>query len=890
MILKERWWNIIRMRFRSLLKRSQVERELDQELRLHLELQIEENLKSGMPPDEARNAALLRLGGVEQIKEECRDKRRTQSLEALWRDLRYARRTLGRSPGFMLVVLLTLALSIGANSAIFSVIDGVLLKPLPYPHADRIVRLFFSSVAFPRFPLNPFDFRDLRARNHSFSALAAFTHRDVQLSGSGQPRRLTGFRVTAGYFQVLGLRPELGREFDRDDERPGSGQVVILSDRLWRTKFLGSHDIIGKKITLDMLPYTVVGVMPPGAEHPGNEYHPLAYGAAVDVWRPFTFNGNPSQRGSHYMEGIGRLKLGVTAAGAQAEMNTLIGEIGREHGGYKGWHMLVEPLYRVVVGQDEHLLLVLLGAVGLVLLIACANVANLQLARATVREREIAVRLALGAPRRRLIRQMLTESLLLAFLGGGLGVVVAMEGVRVLVALLPAGFPRAGAIHVNGQVLVFTLLVAVATGFLFGLLPALRVSGADLQQGLREGGRTFTGGRRHARFRSALVVAEMSLACVLLVGAGLLLRSFVNLLQMNPGFRPQHVLTASLSLPDANYRTPAAVAHFYDRLTRNLASAPGVKYAGVGTDVPWTGYDENEGGFTIDGKKPPPGEEFHARYHSATPDYFRALGIPLVQGRFFTEADNQGAPSTLIINEAMARLYWPDESAVGGRITYSDHPKAKDWMTVVGIVGDVKDKPADSGAKPAFWWPVLQAPFRQMSIVIRTNSGAAQIVAELRREVHRIDPTLAVADIRLMDQIANAGFSTARFTFFLVGLFAALAILLAAIGIYGVISYSVNQRSHEFGLRIALGARRWDVLRLVTFQGIKLAIAGVALGVAGSLALGQVMRSLIYNINSADPLTFTLVSLGAILVAALAGYVPARRAARADPMSVLRAE
>ena len=459
-----RWWNVIRMRLRSLVRRDEVELELDKELRIHLEQEIEQNLAAGMAPAEARYAALRRLGGVAQIKEECRDMRRTNYVENLLQDARYTVRTLAKSPGFAAAIVLTLALAIGANSAIFSVIDGVLLKPLPYPHAERIVRLFFSSDEYPKFPMNPFDFRDFRARSHSFETLAAFTRGDVQLSGSAEPVRLVAFRVTASYFRVLSLAPARGREFEEKDELPGNGRLVILSDRIWHTQFGAAPDIVGRKITLDSQPFTVVGVMPPGTEHPGNDYHALPYGDSVDAWRPFTFEGDPNQRGSHFMEVIGRLKPGVAAAQAQAEMSTLLLEIGREHGGYDGWHMAVIQLYREIVGTSERLLLVLLGAVGLVLLIACANVANLLLARATARQREIAVRAALGAPRSRLIRQMLTESLLIAFVGGTLGVALAVAGVRALVSLLPADFPRVDSIHVNVSVLGFTLLISLAAG------------------------------------------------------------------------------------------------------------------------------------------------------------------------------------------------------------------------------------------------------------------------------------------------------------------------------------------------------------------------------------------------------------------------------------------
>jgi len=887
-----RWSRIFRMRLRSVARRGRVEGDLGKELRFHLEQQIEENLALGMPAVEARRAALRRLGGVAQIEEGCRDMRRTAYIENLWHDLHYAVRMLAKSPGFTLVIVLTLALSIGANSAIFSVIDGVLLRPLPYPGADRIVRVFFHSATYPRFPLNPFDFRDFRARNRAFDSLAGFTRGDLQLSGAGRPERFVGFQVTAGYFHTLGLHPAQGREFGASDELPGNGRLVILSDRLWRSRFAADPNIIGRKIILDAQPFSVVGVMPPRTQHPGNEYHGVAHGDTVDVWWPFTFRGDPAHRGSHFLEVIGRLKSGITPAQSQAEMNALIAQLAREHpDALEGWQGLVVPLYQEIVGPTRRLLLVLLGAVALVLLIACANAANLLLARATSRQREIAVRAALGAGRARLIRQMLTESLLLALLGGGVAVGIAVAGVKVLVRLLPAGFPRADSIHLNAAVFAFTLLIALSTGMLFGLAPALQAAGADLQQSLRDGGRGSTGGVRHARLRSFLVVGEVSLACVLLIGAGLMLRSFVNLLRTDPGFRPEHVLTASLSLPAEQYKQ-ADAALFYRRLAANLSSVAGIRAVGVGTDLPWTGYNDNLGGFTIEGKKPAPHEEFHARYHVASPDYFRALGIPLLGGRFFTGADYIEAPVVLVINRSMAQRYWPNEDPVGKRITFEEKPKEKDWMTVVGMVGDVKDQPDSKAAEMALWWPVLQSPvdINTMCIVLRGSSDPAGLVNTLREAVRQMDPTLAVAEVRLMDQIADASISTPRFALFLVVLFGGLALTLAAIGMYGVISYSVSRRTHEFGLRMALGAKSFDVVRLVLREGIQLALLGAALGVAGALALGRVLGSLLYEVRSIDPFIFTSVSLIAVAIAALACYLPARRATNADPMASLRSE
>jgi predicted permease len=771
-----------------LMGRKRFGSELDEEMAFHREQAEREFVAGGMAPEAARYAAMRQFGNATRVREKSHEEVGF-SFESVMQDARYALRQLAMNPGFTAVITLTLALSIGANSAIFSVIEGVLLKPLPYPKAEQIVRLFLTSPEYPKFPLNPFDFRDYRARNKSFESMAAFTRADAQLSGAGEPVELAGFGITSGYFRVLGLKPELGREFAWNAELPGSGQQVILSDRLWRTRFDAAPDIVGRKITLDMQPYTVIGVMPAGTQHPGNDYHAVPYGEGVDVWRPFEFAGNPDQRGSHFVEGIARLKPGVAPAQANAEMNAMMAQLAREHEADGGWKVLVIPLYREIVGANRNMLLVLLGAVGMVLLIACANAANLLLARAAARQREVAVRLALGAPRRRLIRQLLTESLMVSLLGGALGAVLAEAGVKALVALLPAGFPRAQEIHVNALVFAFTLLVSIFTGVLFGLAPALQASRMDPKRGLYEGGRGSTGSARQQRLRNALVVSEVSLACVLLIGAGLMLRSFLNQLNLNPGFQKDNVLTATLTLPKSTYKTDAAIAHFYQLLMAAMGAMPGVRSAGAGTDLPWTGFDENIGGFTIEGLKPPPHEEFHARYHIATQDYFRALGIPLVHGRFFAMSDAADAPAVLIVNRVMAERYWGSNNVIGRRITFSDTPKDKDWMTIVGVVGDVKDKPNSIGAEPAFWFSFDQNPNGfgpgGMTVVLRAD-GAPQVLAdELRNQVKQLDPTLALANIRRMDQVADQSIATPRFSFLLVGLFAGLAIVLAAIGRMG---------------------------------------------------------------------------------------------------------
>ncbi len=882
----------LKYRMRALFRRDAVEQELDEELRFHFDHEVGKYMRSGMTEEAAKRRARLAFGGREQVKEDCREARGTAFVELTLQDAKYALRQLAANPTFSVVMILTLALSIGANSAIFSVINGVLLKRLPYEQPERLARIFLSSQEFPKFPLNPFDFLDFRARNRSFDAIAAFTRGDVQLSGNGEPVRLNGFGITSGYFRVLGLRPELGREFDFQAEIPGNGLQVMISDRLWRTRFGADRNIVGQKITLNMQPFSVIGVMPAGTEHPGNVYHAVAYGDSVDAWWPFSFAGDPNRRGSHFIEGIGRLKQGVSAEQARSDMNAIMKQIAREHGDKdSGWTVLIIPLYTEIVGGSRQMLMVLLGAVGMVLVIACVNAANLLMARASARQREIAVRLAMGAPRARVVRQLLTESLVIAMAGGALGLGLAFGGVRALVTLLPANFPRAQDIHVSVPVLGFTLLISMMTGILFGLAPALQASRTDPKQDLQNAGRTTTGGRHQSRLRSVLVIAEVGLASLLLIGAGLMLRTFLNLIHVDAGFRGDHVLTASLSLPHARYKTGEQTAKFYDDLGTSLNQLPGVESAGAGSDLPWTGYDENAGGFTIEGKKPAPHQDFHARYHMATPGYFSAMGIPLLKGRFFTEGDKKGAPWALIINRVMAERYWPHEEVIGKRISFDDAPKKdSDWMTVVGVVGDVKDQPNSPGAEPAFWWSEFQQSESDMAIAIRTTSDPRQVADGLREAVHRLDPALAVADVKLMDSVVDTSVATPRFTLAMVGLFGGLAIVLAAIGAYGVIEYTVSQRTQEFGLRVALGAKRMDVLGMVLAQSARLAVAGTALGVVLALCMGRVMRSLIYGVSPADPLVLSTVVVVVLIVAMVASYVPARRASRSDPMAMLRAE
>lgn len=885
-----RFFDIFVLRLRSLFGRTRVERELDRELSFHLDRLTEENIAQGMSPADARDAARRSLGGYSQIQEECRDMRHTNQIETVWNDLRYAIRTLGRTPGFTTIIVLTLALSIGANSAIFSVIQGVLLRPLPYPQPDRLVRVYFQSDTQPKFPLNPNDFRDFRERNQSFQSIAAMTRHDLQLSGiGGDPVMLRGFSVTGGYFRTLGLSPARGRDFSFDDELSARGYVVVLSDHLWRNRFAADPNIVGRKIILNTETYTIIGVMPADAQHPGNNFNAVADGDTVDMWTPYELNQMPNDRGSHFMDTIGRIKPGITVQQANADMSAILTQLEHEHTG-KGWRVYLVPLYQEMIGRSQRMLFVLLAAVGLLLLIACVNAANLLLARSSARVREIAVRSALGAARWRIVRQLLTESLVIALGGAALGTLFAFGGVRALVAFLPADFPRASAIRLDATVFAFTLAVAVFTGLLFGLVPALTASRTDLQNSLRESGRSTTGTSGQLRLRNVLVVGETGLACVLLIAAGLMLHSFVNLLRADPGFQPQQVFTASLSLPYQHYKDPQKRVQFYRQLMANLENLPGVQFAGAGTDLPWTGYDGNADGYKIEGYTDEQNRKTTARYHVASPHYFQALGIPLLAGKFFDGREQKDGPYVIIVNESMANRYWRGENAIGKRISFRSRPQEKDWMQIVGIVRDVKDQPDSASIRPAFWMPHVQQTERNLLVAVRSSTDPAQLANQFRLAVRQLDPELAVADVRLMNQIANTALSTQRFSLFLVGLFALLALILATFGMYGVISYSVNQRMHEFGLRMALGARPGDLLRLILGQGLALSLAGAIAGLLCAAGFAKLLKTLLYGVSSTDPLTFAGVALLALATTTLACYLPARRAATADPMHSLRAE
>jgi predicted permease len=801
-------------------------------------------------------------------------------------DVRYAIRLLFRSPGFTLVVALTLALGIGANTAIFSVVHAVLVKPLPYHEPDALLRVFEEAPPeTPEFPASPATFLEFRAQTRAFEALAAYERTDLQVGGD-RPEQLRGMRVTAGFFQLLGYRLPLGREFTRDEEEAGRGDVAVLSHSLWERRFGSDPSIVGKTVSLSGTAFEIVGVLPPGVQHVGGSYRSYPHGDSVDVWWPRTLPTTPQRRdrAQHYLNVIGRMRAGVTVAQAQDDLRRISAGLAARYPDTNArWSSHVRPLRAEIIGTSATTLLPLLAAAGAVLLIACLNVAGLLLGRATARVREIGVRSALGATRVRLLRQLIIESTLMALLGGALGIAVAYAAVNALLALAPAETPRLQMVTVDRVVLAYTLAATALTALLFGLAPAIQLARADSAPAL-QGGRGVPGGA-HQRVRRALVVAEVALAFVLVVTGGLLLRSLSSLAQLDPGFRPNQVLTALVNLPPARYREPAQRTAFFDRLTERVRALPGVRAAGLGSDLPWTGYDENTS-FGIIGRQFPEGEGPEARYHFLTSGFVDALGLPLRAGRDISPADNAQAPPVVLINETTARQFWGDaQAAVGARLNlWSSQP-----TTVVGVIGDLKDVPWAETMPGGVYFPQAQQWYPQdMFLTIRTDTDPRSLAEPLMRVVRELDPELPVSAVRTLEVIASGALAGRRFLFVLVAAFGAAALFLAVIGVYGVMAQAVGQRVREFGVRQAVGARPADILRLVLTGGAVLAAVGLVAGLALALPLTHLARSLFFRTSPTDPLTLASVAALLLLSTLAASYIPARRAMNTDPATTLR--
>ncbi len=887
------------LRFAGLFHKEQRNRELAEELESHLQMHIEDNLRSGMNQAEARRQALIKLGGIEQTKEKYRDRRGIPALETVLQDIRFGLRMLRKSPGFTIVALLTLALGIGANTAIFSVVNTVLLQPLPYSQPDRIVQLMRS------FPVGNFtgisisQFMVWRNRTQEFQDMAAFDHDAADnLMEGDRPETVAVVHVSAGYFAVFGAPVAMGRTFTADEDRPGGPHVVVISNGLWRNRFGGDTNLVGKAITLGGGPYEVIGVL-------GSSF---AVDPPADLWLPLQADPNSTSQ-AHNLRVLARLNPGITLAKAQAAMKLAAEEFHRKFPvtGLMGPQesSTAIPLRDVVVGNVRPALLVLLGAVGFVLLIACANMANLLLARATLRGREVAVRAALGAGRRRIVMQLLTESILLSIGGGALGFVLGYFGVRGLLAINPGNIPRIGeygsAVALDWRVLLFTLFVSVLTGILFGVLPAFHATRADLTSALNESGARSGSGLRQHKSRSIFVITEIALAVVLLVGAALLIRTFGALRSVNPGFELHSILTMQMRLTGPRFENASGIAQLAREGEQRIRSVAGAEAAALTDSVPLMSDDDLL--FVINAH--PPTDQLYsgdAQYRIVSPGYFDTFRIPLLRGRLFTDRDDGGGAPVVLINETMAKQFWPQSDPVGELITmgilmgpeFAEPPRQ-----IIGVVGDVRDIGLNSSPEPTMYVPIAQLSdgvtailSRRLSMTwaVRTKVTPYSLNAAIQRELRAASGGLPVGHVRSMDQVVVESTARNQFNMTLLSIFAGIALLLASIGIYGVMAYTVQQRTQEIGIRMALGAQCGDVLRMVLRHGLWLCLVGIAVGLSGAFATIRLMKSLIFGVSPTDPLTFASVAVLLAGVAFIACWIPARRASRVDPMVALRHE
>jgi len=820
-------------------------------------------------------------------------------MENLLQDVRYSIRMLRKNPGFTLVAMIALALGIGANSAIFSVVNAILLRPLPFKDPAGLVRIWgkFDKSGIPKNWISEPELLDLKEQSQSFEDLAAYETSGANLTGTGDPVRVKMASVNASLFSILGVQARIGRTFANEEDQPGRDKVVLIADALWRSRFGSDPALVGKTLGLSGTTYTVIGIMPSGFQFPDQD----------ELWIPLAIDtAHLDDRGNHGLEVVGRLKPGATPAQAQADLTNIAATLEQRYpNSYanSGWGLYPVSMLDELVGNIRPALYILLGSVGFVLLIACANVANLLLARASAREKEVAIRAAMGARRGRLIRQLLTESVILAAIGSSLGLVLAYLGVKIFVAFGPREIPRIAEIGLDTRVVGFSVLMALVTGLAFGLAPAVQISKPDLHESLKEGGRGSTSGRH--RLRNALVVSEMAIALVLLVGAGLMIKSFQRLLQLDLGYRTKDILTMRMEVPSTKYGEDGPkVAAFYHQLLDKIKALPGVESAGVISHLPLSG-SYTSGSVAVENPEPQEGLQtfrgaayIEADRRRVSPDYFATLGITLKEGRLFTDADNETAPPVAIVDESFQRRFWPNGSAVGKRFVASFSNGNLTWGQIVGVVSHIRHYGVDQvkqfalgqeGREQAYF-PQLQRPSNQMYLAIKTTTDPLSLASTVRSQVSALDPEQPIYDVRSMDQLVDRSLAQRQLNMILFAAFSGIALILAAVGIYGVMSYSVTQRTHEIGIRMALGARQSSVLGLVVRQGMALALAGVGIGLGLALALTRLMSGLLYGVSSTDPDTFAVIAAVLTAVALAACLVPARRATKVDPMVALRYE
>ena len=887
-----KWWNVLRDRLRALRGREEVINDIDREMRAHLELQVEANIRAGMSPAEARERAMRSFGNVNRAVDAAYDVKGGGLFETLTQDIRYGARMLAKHKAFTSIAVITLALGIGANTAIFSVINELLLRPLPYRDADRVVMLWeVSSEGHHQNSTSRANYRAWREQSTSYQQLAAFTDQRSNLTGTGEPEELAVQMATPELFKVLGVDPILGRTFLPDDAGEGKPPVAVLSYALWQRRFGGQPSVVGQTITLNDEKYTVIGVMPPSFQ-----FHIMqrsGTGRPAELWTILPMPTGPgANEHGRFLSTVARLKDGVSVDYANTELRTIHKRLSDEAPQFnKNWSAEVLPLREQFFGNVRRPLWLMLGAVGFVLLIACANVANLLLSLATSREKEIALRAALGARRTRIVRQLLTESLLLALFGSALGLAFAWLGIKALMLISPKDLVSLQSVGLNVTVLFWTLGVSVLTGLIFGLAPALHVSRLNLNDSLKEGGKSessqASGSRR---LRSALVVSEIALAVVLLASAGLLIKSFIRLQQVDRGFDTDNVLTMVLRVTDARYKEDRDFVNFFSQTLDHVRHLPTVRSAGMVNYLPLYGGLGSSTGFKILGRpEPPPGQDPGCDVRVADSGYFQTMGIPLLRGRNFSDIEQREPRHVILINEALARTYFPDQDPLGQRLDVNmfDTPAPAE---IIGIVGNVRYDSLIDASPPAVYFPHPDLTYSFMTLVIRTDGDPSAIAPAVQREIRALEPNQPVSDVRTMNQVMSDYVARSRFNTLLLGLFAGLATLLSAVGIFGVMNYSVALRTRELGLRLAVGAQPRQVLLLVLKQGFWLTLVGVVIGLAAAFALTRLLSGLLFGVAAVDVTTFATISLLLVVVSLLACYLPARRAMRIDPLSALRYE